>query len=66
MLASDQLLIFLVEDRRDIPARMTAAGYSEDEIRGAWNYAHQAGYTEPTGLGQDRLTDAGKERALSF
>ncbi|MBA2725729.1 MAG: hypothetical protein H0U53_07050 [Actinobacteria bacterium] len=63
MLASDQLLIFLLEDRSTAPARMAAAGFSEDEIRGAWNYARKAGYTEATGLGADRLTDAGKIRA---
>jgi len=62
--AVDQLLIFLLEDRRTVPARMAVAGYSEDEIRGAWNYARQAGYTEATGLGADRLTEAGRERAL--
>ena len=45
---------------------MAAAGYTEAETQGAWNYARVAGYTESTGLGQDRLTVAGRERALSF
>ena len=59
----DTLLTLLVEDSRNIAARMAAAGLTQDETRGAWNYARQAGYTETTGLGQDRLTDAGRERA---
>ena len=63
MSAVDQLLTLLVEDSRNIAARMAAAGHSEDETRGAWNYARQAGYTEATGLGQDRLTEAGRARA---
>ena len=63
MPAVDTLLTLFLEDSRNIAARMAAAGYSEDEIRGAWNYARQAGYTEATGLGQDRLTEAGKARA---
>ena len=54
------LLVFLVEDTDNIAAAMSAAGFSEDEVRGAWNYARRAGYTEATGLGQDRLTDAGR------
>ena len=66
MPAVDTLLTLLLEDTRNISARMAAAGFSEDEIRGAWNYARQAGYTESTGLGQDRLTEVGRERALSF
>ena len=40
-----------------------AVGYTEDEVRGAWNLARAAGYTESTGLGMDRLTAAGKARA---
>ena len=63
MLASAQLLAFLVEDRRNIPEHMAAAGYTEDEVRGAWNYCRQAGFTEPTGLGADRLTEAGRSYA---
>lgn len=37
-----------------------------DELRGAWNYARQAGYTEATGLGQDRQTEAGRARAQTL
>ena len=43
--------------------QLIAAGHSEDEVRGAWNFARAAGYTEPTGLGMDRLTPAGRARA---
>lgn len=64
MYAVDQLLLFLVEDSRNVSGRMAAAGYSEAEIRGAWNYSRKAGYTEATGLGQDRLTPAGKAQGL--
>ena len=64
--AVDTLLLLLLEDTRNVPARMAAAGFSEDEIRGAWNYARAAGYTEATGLGQDRLTEAGRARAQSL
>lgn len=63
MPAFDTLLTLLLVDTRNIPARMAAGGYTEDETRGAWNYARQAGYAEATGLGQDRLTVAGRARA---
>ncbi len=36
--------------------QLMAPGYAEYEVRGAWNYARSAGYTEWTGLGMDRLT----------
>lgn len=57
MPAVDTLLALLV-DTRNISARMAAAGSSEDEIRGAWTCARQAGY-EATGLGSNRLPEAG-------
>ncbi|CAN5325486.1 hypothetical protein BH18ACT5_BH18ACT5_14420 [soil metagenome] len=66
MSAVDQPLVFLVEDIRNVAGRMAAAGYSEDEARGASNYARTAGYTEATGLGADRLTEAGRKRATSL
>ncbi|MCA1736999.1 MAG: hypothetical protein LC739_13145 [Actinobacteria bacterium] len=66
MLASDQLLVFLLDGARDIARKMAAAGYSEDETRAAWNYCRQAGITEATGLGADRLTEAGKARARAL
>ena len=33
------LLLLLLKGSRNIAARMAAAGYTEDEARGAWNYA---------------------------
>ena len=38
-------------------------GLSEDEMRDAWDQAQAAGFTESTGLGQDRLTEKGRARA---
>ena len=62
MSAVDQLLVFLVEDTRNVFGRMVLAGYTENEIRQAWVDARAAGYTEATGLGQDRLTEAGRQK----
>ena len=59
----DQLLIYLVEEPRNVPMAMRAAGHRQDEISVAWREAPSAGYTESTGLGMDRLTPAGKARA---
>lgn len=60
----DQLLVILAGPNPGFASRqLMAAGYAEDEIRGAWNFARAAGYTESTGLGADRLTPAGKVRA---
>jgi hypothetical protein len=58
MSAVDRLLVFLMEDRRTVLDRMATAGYTEDQIREAWDQARAAGFTESTGLGQDRLTAA--------
>ncbi len=33
-----------------------SVGFSEDEMRDAWDQARAAGFAESTGLGQDRLT----------
>jgi hypothetical protein len=63
MSAVDQLLVFLLEGARTVLDRMATAGYHEDQIREAWNHAREAGFTESTGLGQDRLTEAGRARA---
>ena len=63
---SRHALTLLLEDSRNIAARMAAAGYSEDELRGAWNNARQARFTEASGLGHDRLTEAGRNRARSL
>ena len=59
MLASDQLLMFLSDGEGNVSRRMAATGYTEDEVRGAWNYCRQAVFTEATGSGADRLTEAG-------
>lgn len=60
----DQLLAILAGPNPEMASRqLRAAGYSEDEVGGAWNYARAAGYTEPTGLGADRLTDKGRAHA---
>ncbi|MBA3361753.1 MAG: hypothetical protein H0T94_09865 [Acidimicrobiia bacterium] len=59
----DQLLAILAGPNPGTASRLLmAAGYTEDEVRGAWNFARSAGYTESTGLGADRLTAAGKAR----
>jgi hypothetical protein len=63
----DQLLAILAGHNPGGASRqLMAAGYTEDEIRGAWNFARNAGYTESTGLGADRLTPAGKARAAQL
>ena len=60
----DRLLSILIgPDRSTATRQLIAAGYTEDEVRGAWNFARAAGYTESTGLGMDRLTAAGMARA---
>ena len=60
----DRLLSILVgPDRSTATRQLMAAGYAEDEVRGAWNFARSAGYSESSGLGMDRLTAAGKGRA---
>ena len=59
----DQLVVALFERTRNLPMAMRAAGHSEEEISAAWRDARVAGFTEPTGLGMDRLTPAGKARA---
>lgn len=51
----DQHLICLV-DQQNVPMAMSAAGYSQDQISGAWREARRAGCTESTGLGMDRLS----------
>ena len=60
----DQLLAILAgPNPRYASQQLMAAGHTADEVRGAWNFARAAGYTESTGLGADRLTAAGKARA---
>ena len=63
----DQLLAILAgPNPRYALQQLMAAGHSEDEVRGAWNYARSAGFTESSGLGADRLTAAGKARAVEI
>lgn len=45
---------------------LMASGHSEDEVRGAWNFAPAGGLTESSGLGADRLTEAGRKRATEI
>ncbi len=60
----DQVLTILAGPNPGAASRqLMGAGYAEDEVRGAWNFARAAGYTESTGLGTDRLTPAGRARA---
>jgi hypothetical protein len=60
----DRLLTILTgPSPRYTTEQLMAAGHSEDEVRGAWNFARSAGFTELTGLGADRLLEAGRARA---
>ena len=61
--AVDQLLVFLLEGKSRVATQLMAAGFNEEEVRAAWDQARAAGFTESTGLGQDRLTEAGRTRA---
>jgi hypothetical protein len=62
----DQLLVTLFDKVRNVPMAMWEAGHSQDEISQAWREARTPGFTEPTGLGMDRLTPAGKSRAAEI
>jgi glycerol dehydrogenase-like iron-containing ADH family enzyme len=59
----DQLLICIADQPRNVPMAMRDLGYTQDQISEAWTAARAARYTESTGLGMDRLTDAGRTRA---
>ena len=59
------LAILARPDPGFVSQQLAPAGYSEDEIMGAWNYARAAGNTESSGLGQDRITPAGRARAAT-
>jgi hypothetical protein len=60
----DQLLAILAGPTpSSCSDQLIAAGHTEAEVRGAWNFARAAGYTESTGLGMDRLTSRGRARA---
>jgi hypothetical protein len=63
----DHLLTILAGPDPGFASRqLMATGYGEDEIRGAWNFARAAGYTGSSGLGQDRITPAGRARAATI
>lgn len=62
----DQLLIFLVDQPRNVPLALRSAGFTQSEISQAWTDARSARYTEPTGLGMDRLTASGRVRASTL
>jgi hypothetical protein len=66
MSALDQLLAFLLEGKGSYFTRMLSAGFAEDEIHEAFDGARRDGYTESTGLGADRLTEAGRARAAEL
>ena len=62
----DRLLAILAgPNPRLASQQLMAAGHTEDEVRGAWNFARSAGFTESSGLGRDRLTPSGKARAAA-
>ena len=63
MSALHQLLVLLLEGNRRVADHLRIVGFTEDEIMEAWDQARAAGFTESTGLGQDRLTEAGRVRA---
>jgi hypothetical protein len=62
----DQLLICLFEQPRNVAMTMRAAGYTQDQISEAWREARSLKLTESTGLGQDRLTSAGRARGTDL
>ena len=63
----DRLLAILAgPNPRLASQQLMAAGHTEDEVRGAWNFARSAGFTESSGLGADRLTEAGRKRAMEI
>jgi hypothetical protein len=61
--AVDQLLALILDGGGSYFTRMLAIGFTEEEIAEARDEARRAGHTEPTGLGADRLTAAGRARA---
>ena len=58
----DRLIVCLFDRVRNVPMAMRDAGYTQDHVSAAWREAQAAGLTESTGLGMDRLTEAGKLR----
>lgn len=62
----DYLLVCLAEQPRNVAMVMRTTGYTQDQISEAWTEARAAMLTESSGLGQDRLTDAGRIRAAEL
>jgi hypothetical protein len=59
----DRLLAILAgPNPRYATQQLMAAGHSEDEARGALNFARSAGFTESSGLGADRLASRQEAR----
>jgi hypothetical protein len=62
----DQLLVLLLEGTGRVSDHLRLAGFTEDEVMEAWDQARAAGFTESTGLGQDRLTESGRLQASTL
>ena len=58
----DRIVLCLFDRVRNVAMTMREAGYTQDQISAAWHGARAMGLTESTGLGRDRLTEAGKSR----
>jgi hypothetical protein len=60
------LLVFLLDGGGSYLTKMLSAGFTDEEVSKAFDEARSAGYTKATGLGADRLTEAGRLRASRF
>ncbi|HKY48562.1 MAG TPA: hypothetical protein VJQ79_11330 [Acidimicrobiia bacterium] len=58
----DRILLCLFDQARNVAMAMRDAGYTQNQISAAWHEARAMGLTESSGLGRDRLTEAGKAR----
>ena len=60
----DRLLAILAgPSPRHASKQLMAAGYTEDEVRGAWNFPRSAGYQDRSGWGGPVDPGWGKARA---
>lgn len=59
MSAVDQLLKFLLEGKSRVAAQMMAEGFSEDELRQAWNEARRLGFSESSGRSRPLRVERG-------
>ena len=62
----DRLLLYLMDEAKNVTIAMRADGYGPDEVSAAYNEARRLGWIESTGLGMDRLTPRGWERAADI